>query len=238
VARGYTIPAGNFGEYWAQKWQDSGLTARATAYRDTTIVKPEIYVKGSRNPYVFGVDPYRLGWLAWSECGPDRGGERAEEHNFTTKPAFSGWPFWVGNGVRQSAYASNYDEESSTFGASLPNGAGVLAWTGFNPTTMSVDVPVNRFAQATGYDTLPGMHMPYGFQGSGCAMGGPIVRYNGAVNNPEKLPPHFDNVIITSNASSWYAMKIDTVTATTTGTITQVLTMTKAAGQPSVRNSS
>src|SRR5690606_39833495 len=78
-----------------------------------SIVKPEIYVKGSRNPYVFGVDPYRLGWLAWSECGPDRGGERAEEHNFTTAPAFSGWPFWVGSGVRQGRSEEHTSELQS-----------------------------------------------------------------------------------------------------------------------------
>jgi glucose/arabinose dehydrogenase len=227
--RGYTVPAGNFGEYWAQKWQDSGLTARAAAYRDTTIVKSELYVKGSRNPYVFGVDPNRLGWVAWSECGPDRSGERAEEHNFTTKPAFSGWPFWVGAGVRQGGYAASYDER--------PEPTTATEWAAFNPVGMSTQVPVNNWQKA-GYDTLPPMHVPYGSQTSGCAMGGPIVRYDGRINNPDKLPPHLDNVIISSNTTSWYAMKIDTAAATTTGAITSVFTMTKATGQPSVRNSS
>jgi glucose/arabinose dehydrogenase len=231
--RGYTVPAGNFGDYWAQRWQDSGLTVRAAAYRDTAIVKPEIYVKGSRNPYSFGVDPNRLGWLAWSECGPDRGGERAEEHNFTTAPAFSGWPFWVGEGVRQSAYASQYNETPE------PSGT---AWAAFNPVGMSTQVPVNNWAQAAGYDTLPPMHQPYSFQTAGCAMGGPILRYDGRVTNPDKLPPHLDNVIIsstqTTNATTWYAMKIDTAAGTTTGTATEVFTMTKASDQPSLRNSS
>jgi hypothetical protein len=82
------------------------------------------------------------------------------------------------------------------------------------------------------------MHLPYASQGSGCAMGGPIVRYNGAINNPDKLPPHLDNVIVSSNGSSFYAIKLDVATATPVGTATTVFTMSKNANEPSVRNSS
>lgn len=233
AARGYTIPAGNFGDYWAEVWTDSGFNDRASAYRDTGIVKPEIYVKGSRNPYSFGVDPYRLGWVAWSECGPDRQGERGEEHNFSTTPAFSGWPFWVGNGIRQSGYASGYDE---------PNEPKTTEeWAVFNPPTMTPAVPVNNWMPIGGHDTLPPMHVPYHVATTGCAMGGPIVRYDGRINNPGKLPPHLDNVIISSTqagSTTWHAIKIDTLTGTTPGTATTVFTMTKTSGQPSLRNSS
>src|SRR5690606_21706646 len=45
---GYSIPEGNFGEYWAQVWEDSGLIERAIEYRDTSRVRPELYIKGSR----------------------------------------------------------------------------------------------------------------------------------------------------------------------------------------------
>jgi glucose/arabinose dehydrogenase len=228
AVRGYTIPAGNFGDYWGQRWQDSGLTARATAYRDTSIVKPELYVKGSRNPYVFGVDPNRLGWIAWSECGPDFAGERGEDHNFSTKPAFSGWPFWVGTGTRQSQYASSYNETPEPTGS---------AWAAFNPVGMSTQQPVNNWAQALGHDTLPPNHVPYSTQASGCAMGGPIVRYNGNLTNPDMLPPHLDNVILSTNTTTAYASKIDT-TARTASATTTVFTMTKLTNQPSFRNSS
>jgi hypothetical protein len=231
AAKGYTIPANNFGSYWAQKWQDSGLTARATAYRDTAIVKPEIYVKGSRNPYSFGIDPNRLGWLAWSECGPDRTNERGEEHNFTTTPAFSGWPFWVGTGTRQSGYASSYDE------AGEPKSD--TAWLRFNPTSMNTRLPINNQPSQLGYDTLPPMHIPYTTQSSGCAIGGPIVRYDGRIGNPGQLPPHLNNVILSFNMSgNWYGMKIDPATSTTTGTATTVFTMTKSGSLPSLANMS
>jgi hypothetical protein len=235
VARGYTIPAGNFGEYWASQFQAQGNTARANAYRDTSIVKAEIYVKGSRNPYVFGVDPNRLGWLAWAECGPDRTGppsERAEEHNFTTKPAFSGWPYWVGNGVRQTGYAASYDE------AGEPKSD--TAWQRFNPVSMTTAVPVNNQPGVAGYDTLPPMHLPYTTQSSGCAMGGPIIRYDSRINNPDKMPPHLDNVIITSNQAggadgAFYAIKINPDSAKTTGSAVRVFTMAKSSTGPSLR---
>jgi hypothetical protein len=68
-------------------------------------------------------------------------------------------------------------------------------------------------------------------------MGGHIVRYDGRINNPDKLPPHLDNVILSTNTTSIYAAKIDTVTATA-GTGTAAFTMTKLSNQPSFRNTS
>lgn len=230
-ARGYSIPAGNFGEYWAQKWQDSGLTARAAEYRDTNKVRPEIYIKGSRNPYSLSVDRHRLGWLAWGECGPDV--QRGEEHNLTTKPAFSGWPFWAGNGTRQQAFAGSYNE---------PNEPSGTAWANFNVTGMSTSVPVNNWTGNTGVDTLPPMHQPsQAYTSPSCAVGGdPIIRYDGSVSNPKKMPPHLDNVMMTAdfgvtNTNSIWAMKIDTLTGKTIGTPTQIFTMAKT-GRPNTSN--
>lgn len=230
--KGYSIPAGNFGDYWAQKWQDSGLTARAAEYRDAAKVRPEIYVKGSRNPYSLSVDRHRLGWLAWGECGPDQ--QRGEEHNFTTKPAFSGWPFWAGNGTRQQSFASSYNEPNE------PNTTAL--WTAFNFTGMSTDVPINNWTGNTGVDTLPPMHVPsQAYTSPSCAVGGdPIIRYDGSVSNPKKMPPHLDNVMMTAdfgvtNTNSIWAMKIDTLTGKTIGTPTQVFTMAKT-GRPNTSN--
>lgn len=231
--RGYTIPGGNFGEYWAQQWQTQGKPARAAGYRDTNIVKPEIYIKGSRNPYSFGVDPNRLGWVQWSECGPDA--QAAEEHNFTTKPAFSGWPFWAGNGVRQASAASSYNEEKEPVSAS--------EWLAFNPAGMTMAVPVNNWANASGYDTLPPMHTPaYATTTKSCAQGGPIVRYDGRINNAGKMPPHLDNTVLFTDFSSHtiWAMKVNPATGATLGTAAPVFTNTGApfrtTSQPSIQN--
>ncbi len=239
--RGYSIPANNFGEYWAKRWQDSGLSARATEYLDTSKVKPELYVKGSRNPYTIGLDPNRPGWLRWSECGPDA--QRGEEHSFTTTPAFSGWPFWAGNSVRQSSKAGSYNE---------PNEPGTgTPWTDFNFTGMSTQVPVNNWAQNPGVDTLPPQKTPsWAYtgangtpeQGNTCAAGGgPIIRYDGRISNPGKMPPHLDNVTLFADymGSGIWAKQIDTATGATTGTATTgattVLTMTKT-GRPNLND--
>lgn len=227
-AQGYSIPAGNFGDYWAQKWQDSGLTARATEYRDPTKVRPEIYVKGTRNAYTISLDRHRAGWLQWSECGPDQ--QRAEEHSFTTKPAFSGWPFWAGNGVRQSSKAGSYNEE---------NEPSSQQWAAFNPDGMSTQVPVNNWEQNPGVDTLPPMHAPtYSYTSPSCAAGGgPVVRYDGSVSNPNKMPPHLDNVLFFSDymGSTIWARPLDPTTGTPKDTVTTVFTMAKT-GRPNLNS--
>jgi cytochrome c len=220
----YTIPAGNFGEYWAAQFTAAGRANLAAQYRDTNKVRPEIYVKGSRNPYSFGIDPWRTGLITWSECGPDN--DRGEEHNVTNHPAFSGWPFWAGNGIRQSGKATEYNEAGDpkdSTGYSNPS----FEWKSSNPVGMLTTNPVNTWPGTTalprlGVDSLPAMHIPAWatHTNSGCAQGGPIIRYDGRVNNPYKMPPHLDNVWIFTNFTSgeYQALRIDTATGTAVGT--------------------
>jgi hypothetical protein len=233
--KGYTIPAGNFGEYWAQQFQTQGKASLAAKYADTSKVKQEIYIKGVRNAYSFSVDATRPGWVEWSQCGPDA--QRGETHSFTTKPAFGGWPFWVyasGNAVRQSSKAAAYDEagEPST-----------SEWGAFNPASMSTNTPVNNWSGNKGVDTLPPYHTPfYGTASNNCAAGGPIVRYNGAITNPGQMPPHLDNTVmfsdfqVSSGTNSIWAVKVNPTTGATTGSPTQVFTMART-GRPNLLNS-
>lgn len=230
--KGYSIPDGNFGAYWASQWESQGNAARAAAYRNAATVKPEIYIKGSRNPYSFSVDPYRLGWVEWSECGPDA--QTGEEHNVATKPAFSGWPFWAAD-VRQAAFAGSYDEPNEPSAQS--------AWDAFNPTSMSKSTPVNNWSNAAGYDTLPPMHAPiYGTPTRSCSQGGPIIRYDGNINNAGKMPPHLDNTVMYTdfNTSNIWAVKLNPATGAAVGSQTTVFTATGApfrtASQPSLQN--
>jgi cytochrome c len=226
-AGGYTIPSGNFGQYWAQQFTAQGRTALAAQYLDTSKVKPELYVKGSRNPYTFGIDPNREGWLSWSECGPDA--QRNEEHNFTTKPAFSGWPFWAGNAVRQTAKAGSYDEQNEPTSA---------AWPTYNPASMTTANPVNTWPGDSirtrmGVDSLPPMHQPtYNYTSPTCAQGGPIIRYDGRSTIPGKMPPHLDNMMIFSDFASGtgqqWAFKLNPATGTVVGTTAQAIFPTTA----------
>ena len=94
--RGYSIPKGNFGEYFSAQFAAEGRAALAAEYADTSKVKPEIYIKGVRNPYSLSVDPVK-GWVTWGEFGPNRMGEtRIEEDNLATHPVYGGYPYWSG----------------------------------------------------------------------------------------------------------------------------------------------
>jgi cytochrome c len=104
AAKGYTIPAGNFGEFWSKKFAAQGLTALATQYADPAQVLPEIYLKGTRNAYSITVDPVRR-WVAWGEFGPNNGGH-TEEHNLVTSPSYMGFPYFAG---RDSALGGDKD---------------------------------------------------------------------------------------------------------------------------------
>jgi len=232
--KGYTIPAGNFGEYWAQQFTSQGKTGLAAKYTDVAKVRPEIYVKGVRNVYSYSVDKTRPGWVEYSQCGPDA--QRGETHSFTTKPAFGGWPFWVyanGNPVRQSSKASNYDETGEPSSTE---------WGSFNPASMSTQTPVNNWSGNKGVDTLPPYNTPfYGVAAIGCAAGGPIIRYSGDIANPGQMPPHLDNTILfadysSDGSNSIWAIKVNPTTGAITGSPTQVFTMARS-GRPNLSNS-
>ncbi|WP_192349063.1 PQQ-dependent sugar dehydrogenase [Algoriphagus sp. Y33] len=86
---GYSIPEGNLFPLGTPK------------------TRPEIYVKGNRNPFRFSIDS-RNGNLYWGEVGPDgsedkegRGPKGYDEINVATGPGYYGWPYFVGN---NSAY--------------------------------------------------------------------------------------------------------------------------------------
>lgn len=231
--KGYTIPANNFGAYWAGQFATQGKTGLAAKYNDTTKVKPEIYIKGTRNVYSYSIDRTRPGTVEYSQCGPDKAGERGETHALTTKPTFGGWPFWVyygGAALRQTAKASAYDEPGEP-----------TDWAAFNPPGMSTSTPVNNWSGNKGVDTLPPYHIPFNSQPAGCAAGGPIIRYDGSITNPGQMPPHLDNVVmfgdysVSSGTNSIWAMKAD-ASGAVTGTATYVFTMARS-GRPSLLNS-
>jgi glucose/arabinose dehydrogenase len=91
---GYTIPPGNFAEVWANKFKSQGRTALAGKYQDTSKVRPEIFIKGTRNTYAISVDPNRQ-QVVYGQCGPDYGG-MSEVHSNALTANFAGWPFWSG----------------------------------------------------------------------------------------------------------------------------------------------
>ena len=213
---GYTIPPGNFAEYWANKFTAQGRTALAAKYKDTSKVRPEIFVKGIRNTYAISVDPHRK-QVAYGQCGPDYGGN-SELHSNTLTPTFAGWPFWSGSTTVAPSQAS-----TSQYGKNGSSEPASTTWDANLPA--SKDNPVNKWAgtmagtPGPGVDTLPPFAPAKYVYGHSCAMGSLIVRYDGRVKNPGKLPPHMDNVWLVGdyNTRRLSGAKVDT-NGTVTGT--------------------
>ena len=188
---GYTIPPGNFAEVWSNKFKTQGRATLAAKYLDTSKVRPEIYIKGTRNTYTMSVDPYRQ-QVVYGQCGPDYGGQ-SEFHTNTLTPIFNGWPFWSGttnvaaSQVSTAQYGKNQASEPTT-----------TTWPNFMPANK--ENPVNTWtgtmagAPGPGVDTLPPMTAAKYSYARSCAMGSVILQYDGRVANPGKMPPQMNNV--------------------------------------------
>jgi cytochrome c len=94
--KGYSIPMGNFGEYWADQYAMQGLFSLSSQYRDTSKVLPEVYVKGERSNFSVAVHPSKR-WLAW---GSSNYGSSFDEFNIVSHPAFAGFPYFHGDNLR------------------------------------------------------------------------------------------------------------------------------------------
>ncbi len=80
--------------------------------------RPEIFIKGNRNPFRIAVDP-NTGRLFWGEVGPDgfddgpRGPRGYDEINFADFPGNYGWPYCIGFNIPYN----EYDYASEVVGA-------------------------------------------------------------------------------------------------------------------------
>lgn len=160
---GYTIPAGNFGDHFKAKFPD-----QAAKYADTNLVKPQIYVKGTRNAYTMFVDPVRR-WVGWGDVGPDQG-KVSEEYNLVKEPVFAGWPYYAG-------------EQDMTGVTAYTNAGAIKAGS-------TKAAPVN--SAGLGIKNLPAVTDPIFARNQGCAMVGPIFRYDGANTNAGQFPPQMN----------------------------------------------
>lgn len=176
--KGYSIPKGNFGEYFSAWFKDQGQDSLASVYADTSMVKPEIYIKGVRNPYTLTVDPVR-GWVAWGEFGPNRMGvTRVEENNVARHASFGGYPYWSGkqeyllDGVQ--AYANVKFDPKAPMNNSV--------WNDGPKTLPPADTPLYAYSANLYNGFLVGNH----------PIVGPIYHYDPDSKSSLKFPPHFD----------------------------------------------
>ena len=168
-AKGYSIPAGNFGAHLSAGFKAAGNADLAAQYADTSKVKAEIYVKGTRNAYTITVDPVRR-WLTWGDVGPDQS-KVSEEHNLVKEPFYMGWPYFAGE--EDMGGIQPYD-------LPIPKGSSRTAG------------PVNNFAGILGVKQLPPIREPIFARTEGCAMTGPIFRYQASVTGATQFPPQFN----------------------------------------------
>jgi len=171
-AKGYSIPAGNFGAAMAARYATSNPTL-AAQYADPAKVLPEIYVKGTRNAYTITLDPVRR-WVTWGDVGPDQG-QVSEEYNLEKAPDYMGWPYFAGS--QSMGGVTPYGNVGQP---AIPNGIVKTA-------------PINNFAGLTGVRNLPAVNDPIYAKNESCAMSGPIFRYNGAnSNSADQFPPQMN----------------------------------------------
>lgn len=165
--KGYSIPKGNFGEFFAAKFRAAGNETLAKQYENPAMVLPEIYVKGTRNAYTISLDPVRR-WLTWGDVGPDQG-KVSEEYNLVKTPVYGGWPYFAGEQNMGGV---------SPYGTDIPSGL-----TRKNPMN-GPNVP--------GIKELPEIREPIFAREQACAMTGPILRYDGENPSPIQFPPQLN----------------------------------------------
>jgi cytochrome c len=208
---GYTIPAGNFGEYWGNYYQTNSNATLAAEYRDTAKVRPEVYVKGTRSNYSIAVHP-KKDWIAWGDVQYQT---TYDEFNIIQNPAFVGMPYFMGNNV------------------AAPAGSITM------PVGHSAATPINNSILNSGVKNLPPAQAPairYGSSASlttmpnNVSIGGPIYSYDRNLKSSAKFPPHLNHswALMTtygtpSSGGFWFT-KLDSVNPTVIATPQQQAT--------------
>lgn len=108
--KGYRVPQGNFGEYWAAEWDRQRKPDLAAEYRNPAKVLPEIYVKGCRSNYSLSVHPVKR-WVAWGEVNYQT---TYDEFNLITRPTFAGYPYFHHDNLRTGPHGMSPDAPRNT----------------------------------------------------------------------------------------------------------------------------
>ncbi|GIH07654.1 hypothetical protein Rhe02_57210 [Rhizocola hellebori] len=172
----------------------------------TALTKPEIFAMGFRNPFRIGTDK-ATNTLYVADYGPDAGAENPNrgpsgtvEWNIVTAGNY-GWPYCHGN---------NYAYNDWTF-PSGPSGP-----------KFNCAAPVNNSPNNTGLQNLPPARaatVDYDYDGNplfpeigggGAPMGGPVYRFNAALNSARKWPAYWDGKALFGewNQNKMYTMQV------------------------------
>jgi cytochrome c len=148
--KGYTIPAGNFGQYWSDQFKRQGNDTLAAQYLDTTKVLPEVYVKGERSNFSCAVHPTKR-WLAW---GTVNFGTVQDEFNITDHPIFTGFPYFMANNAATCNHGKDKDKpvNSSTLNGGVKQLPPAVPGTLNNLVNVAIGGPIYSFDPALDYE--------------------------------------------------------------------------------------
>jgi cytochrome c len=151
--KGYTIPKGNFGEYWADQFDKQGNATLAAQYRDTSKVLPEVYVKGERSNFSCAVHPTKR-WLAWGTVNYN---SSSDEYNITDHPIFSGFPYFMADNQPTCTHGKSADKptNNSKFNSGvvdLPPAIGGTLNYSTTKENVAIGGPIYSFDPSLDYD--------------------------------------------------------------------------------------
>ncbi len=172
----------------------------------TAATRPEIFVKGCRNPWRFSVDA-KTGYVYWGEVGPDAGGEDDQrgprgydEINQARTAGFFGWPYFVGNNKPYRDWDFIKDQAGDLYDAARA---------------------VNRSPNNTGIADLPpaqpafiwypgGKSEEFPVLGSGgrTACAGPVYHHDPKAHGVSGFPAAYDNTLFIYEWSRHWIMAV------------------------------
>ena len=159
----------------------------------TPNTRPEIYVKGNRNPYRISLDQ-RNGNLFWGEVGPDaamdsmrRGPKGHDEINLATKAGFFGWPYFVGNNKPYWKYDFEKQESLYEFDPKAPKN------TSPNNTGVGILPPAN--SALIWYPYGPSEEFPMLEEGGRNAMAGPVYYREDYEKSEVRFPGYYNGKV-------------------------------------------
>jgi cytochrome c len=175
----------------------------------TPNTRPEIYVKGNRNPFRIAVDQ-RNGNLFWGEVGPDasvdslkRGPKGHDEFNLATKPGFFGWPYFVGNNKPYWKYDFEKQESLFEFDPAAPKNT--------SPNSTGIEILPPATSALIWYPYDESMEFPMLETGGRNAMAGPVYYREDYEKSDVRFPGFFDGKVFFYD---WMRNWIFTVTLT------------------------
>jgi len=175
----------------------------------TPDTRPEIYIKGNRNPFRFSIDS-RNGNLYWGEVGPDgsedkegRGPRGYDEINVATGSGYYGWPYFVGNNYAYWKYDFATGESLFQFDPKAPKN------TSPNNTGME-DLPAAKPALIY-YPYAESEEFPMLGQGGRNAMAGQVYYREDHEDSEVRFPGYYNEKLFIYD---WMRNWIFTVTLT------------------------